>query len=105
MIKNLFLTTSILIFWNTNVYSQKSPGENAQMVIELFKECDCQQLSIISGAYIKDYPAQWLKNMRVEDNYLVFEKDGRKHRWLLENVPFIENAPGSLNVYLAVHIR
>lgn len=102
--KHLLLVV-IIIASGSAIFAQNTATENAELVIKYFKECDCKELSIISGAYIKDYPSSWLTNMTVVDEYLVLEKGGRKHRWRFDNISFIENAPGSLNVFLAARIR
>jgi hypothetical protein len=99
------LVLILVVVSGSTVFGQSTAKENAELIIKYYKECDCKELSVISGSYIKDYSSSWLTNMMVVDDYLVLEKNGRKHRWRFDNIPFIENAPGSLNVFLAVHVR
>lgn len=83
------------LFVSSNSFSQ-----DAQKVAEIFKECACREIIMITRGVDKTYSGVWLEGIEVEGDYIVFSRGENKHRWNTEQITFIEKGNGFIRVYL-----
>lgn len=91
--KTLFL--SLLLFISSMSFSQ-----DAQKVADIFKECACREIIMITRGVEKTYTSTWLEGIEVEGKFIIFAKGEHKHRWDTEKITFIEKGNGFIRVYL-----
>ena len=97
--KKIFTIAIVLCAFNF-ANAQSEAQKNADNVLKYFKECHCKEVLMISGNYEKAYTGAWLNHIRVEDEYLTFQKDENVHRWDVESITFIEQGSSLIRVYL-----
>lgn len=90
-----FLIISAFVLITSHSFSQ-----DAQKVADIFKECACREIIMISRGVEKTYTGVWLEGIEVEKDFIVFSKGDNKHRWNTEKITFIEKGNGFIRVYL-----
>lgn len=82
------------------VITSSSFSQDAKKVVEIFKDCVCKEIIMITRGVEKSYTSVWLEGIEVENDFIVFSKGEHKHRWHAEKITFIEKGNGFIRVYL-----
>ncbi|MDP6908032.1 MAG: hypothetical protein QF371_00940 [Flavobacteriales bacterium] len=102
--KYITVIVSFLLF-SAHSFGQSASHENAELVIKYINDCSCKRAEIISGQYVREYANEWMDNIHIEDDFLVFEFSDRKHRWNIEKIIHVEVSGSKIEVYLQSWIR
>jgi len=105
MKKYFLITVFALSFSATPSFSFAPGNEDAETVFNAIKSCYCKEVIVISGGVEKAYSRDWLQNMKMETNYIIFSKGDVKHYWNVESVVFIDWSGDVLRVYLEAKAR
>ena len=95
-----YLLLAAVLLTTTHLFAFTPGNEDAETVFKTIKECYCKEVIVISGGVEKAYSRDWLQNMKMETNYIVFIKGDVKHYWNVESVVFIDWSGDVLRVYL-----
>lgn len=90
-----FLIATAFVLITSSSFSQ-----DAQKVVDIFKDCACKEIVMITRGVGKTYTSVWLEGIEVENDFIVFSKGENKHRWSAEKITFIEKGNGFIRVYL-----
>lgn len=75
-------------------------SQDTQKVVDIFKECACKEIVMISRGVEKTYSGTWIEGLEVDGRFVIFSKGDNKHRWDVEKITFIEKGNGFIRVYL-----
>lgn len=93
-ILNFFVVSAFVLITSTSF------SQDAQKVADIFKECACREIIMITRGVEKTYTGVWLEGIEVEKDFIVFSRGDNKHRWNAEQITFIEKGNGFIRVYL-----
>ncbi len=63
------------------------------------KDCQCDEIILISGGYEKKYVHDWIESIEYKDGFIVLSKGSQKHMWNAEKVVAVEKGGTYVRVY------
>ena len=97
IICTLFLMFSLPVVCQN---STKEKNSNAELVLQLIRTTSVTRVFIVGVNYHKEYEKQWLSNISINDNFLVFRKGNDIDYWNVESIVLVEKYGDVMKVRL-----
>lgn len=102
--RNVFLPVVILfLILNIPVFGQAratNKQTKAEYVLELLRTTSVKSIYIIATNYHKEYKEEWLANVSVRDNLIIFKSGHKIDSWDIKDAIFIEKYRDVIKVKL-----
>jgi len=106
------ITRIMLIFLLITFISNKLPAQeklekknDAKYVLELIQESPTIEVFVFTATIYLKYSKEWLTNIEIKDNYIIFKKGDKIHSWKLDDIVFIEKTNKIVKISLSNTIR
>ena len=97
----LVIVTAIFLMSNVSALAQeKADNSKAKYVLELIKSTTITSVYIVAKNYHRQYKGQWLDEISVNDDFIVFREGNRIHSWDISKAVFIEKYDEIIKVKL-----
>lgn len=104
--RNVFLSIVMLfLILNITAFGQvraKDKQTKAEYVLELIRKTTVDRVYIVAVNYHIEYNKEWLSNISVRDNLIIFKSDYDIHTWDIQDAIFIEKNKNVVKVRLKV---
>ena len=93
--KSIFLTIALISGTYFSFYAQDM-GKNMMNTIS---ECNCNEITFISGAYEKRYSRDWIASAELKNGMIVLQKGNSQHQWNPEKLITVEKGADWIRFY------
>lgn len=88
---------SVLLIMGT-IFTSTAQDMGKNMLNEI-KECNCNEIILISGGYEKRYSRDWIASVELKNGMLVLHRGGSEHQWNPEKLVTIEKGGDWIRFY------
>lgn len=94
--KSILLTLAISSLSCINASAQDM-GKN---IINQIKDCNCNEITFISGAYEKRYSRDWIASAELKDGMIVLKRGNSEHQWNADKLVSVEKGADWIRFYM-----
>lgn len=105
-VKKSFIVLIVLSTLNTIAFSQteKDDQKKSEYVLELIRTTSVTSVYLVAVNYHFEYKKEWLSNISVKGEFIIFRKGDEIHSWDVKEAIFIQKYGSTIKVRLKCEI-